>query len=340
MSCNRFSRLFLVAALLWASGCAKVGPDFAKPESAVMAEWLETERYPQVSTKADHYKDWWRSFNDPVLDNLIQTAYRQNLPLRIAGVRVLDARAQLGVVVGQLYPQVQQAFGSLQKDRVSNANPSSVPGQTPTSFWVSQLGGTASWGIDFWGKFRLAVESADASLMAAVADYDNTLVSLTADVASSYIALRTLENRLQIARQNVDVQKKSLEIARARFEGGTTSRRDVEQAQTVPESTEATIPTFESQLRQTQNALCILMGMPPTDLKELLARFPDKVYLQSLVNFLQKKYSGKKLDLLIPVGPLAFHFLLDHGNTIFPRAPTVFFAALKGEVREAGPQSG
>lgn len=255
--------------LLLASGCVKVGPDFVKPEADVMPQWLEAEGYKQVNTKPEEYRDWWRSFNDPVLDRLIQTAYQENLPLRIAGVRVLAARAQLGVAVGQLYPQSQKGEGSLQKERLSETSPLSAPG-SPNNFLVSQAGLTASWEVDFWGKFRRAVESADASLLAAVGDYDNTLVSLTGDVARFYILLRTLEKRLDIARQNVVVQKKSLQIATARWKGGTTSLRDVEQALTVLESTEATIPTLESQVRQTQNGLCVLMGRPPRNLKDLL----------------------------------------------------------------------
>ncbi len=145
----------------------------------------------------------------------------------------------------------------------------------PDNFWLSETGLTASWEIDFWGKFRRAIESADSSLMATVADYDTTLVSLTSDVATAYILYRTLEKRLSITRQNVVVQKKALEIATARWKGGTTSLRDVEQALTVLEGTEANIPTLESQIQQTQNALCVLMGLPPTDLGHLLGSKPD-----------------------------------------------------------------
>ncbi len=268
MSYTKFSGILLVVLLL-ASGCVKVGPDFVKPEAATMPQWLEAEGYKQVTTKADDYRDWWRSFNDPVLDKLIQTAYRQNLSLRIAGVRVLAARAQLGVAVGSLYPQSQKGVGSLNKERLSETSPLSGPG-TPGNFATSQIGLSASWELDFWGKFRRAVESADASLMAAVADYDNALVTLTGDVANAYISIRTLEKRLAIARQNVAVQKKSLQIATARWRGGTTSKRDVEQAQTVLDGTEANIPTLEAQTRQTQNALSVLMGMPPSDLKDFL----------------------------------------------------------------------
>lgn len=268
MSYPKFIGL-LLAVLFLAAGCFKVGPDFKKPETAVMPGWLEAEGYKQVSTKADDYRDWWRSFNDQALDKLVRTAYQENLSLRIAGTRVLGARAQLGFAAGEIFPQVQQATGAVQKNRVSERGPSAFPGSV-SNFWASQIGLSASWEIDFWGKFRRAIESADASLMAAVADYDNTLVSLTGDVANSYISIRTLEKRLNIARQNVDIQKKSLQIAMARWQGGTTSRRDVEQATTVLESTEASIPPLESQLRQTKNVLCVLMGLPPRDLGEFL----------------------------------------------------------------------
>jgi NodT family efflux transporter outer membrane factor (OMF) lipoprotein len=259
----------LLAIFFLASGCIKVGPDFVKPGAEVRPNWLEAGEYKQVTTRAEDYRDWWRSFNDPVLDKLVQTAYRQNLPLRIAGVRVLGARAQLGIAIGELYPQSQKAVGAVKKERLSERSPLASPA-APNNFWSAQVGLTASWELDFWGKFRRAIESADASLLAAVADYDNTLVTLTADTANSYILLRTLEKRLRIARQNVEVQKKSLQIATARWQGGTTSKRDVEQAQTVLDSTEASIPTLESQLRQVQNALSVLLGLPPSDLRDFL----------------------------------------------------------------------
>jgi NodT family efflux transporter outer membrane factor (OMF) lipoprotein len=268
MNCHRLSRFFLVVLLL-AAGCAKVGPNFVKPEAAVNPDWLEAGKYQQISTSPSDYRNWWGSFKDPVLDTLIQNAYQQNLPLRSAGVRVLEARAQVGVATGQLYPQSQQLTGSVNRIRFSQSNLSSGT-DTPTNFWLSAIGLSASWEIDFWGKIRRAIESADANLLAAISDYDNTLVTLTGDVASAYILLRTLEKRLAIAHQNVAVQKKSLQIATSRWKGGTTSLRDVEQAKTVLDSTEASIPTLESQVRQTQNALCLLMGMPPSDLQHLL----------------------------------------------------------------------
>jgi NodT family efflux transporter outer membrane factor (OMF) lipoprotein len=222
-----------------------------------------------LNTESGELRNWWRVFNDPVLDNLIETAYRENLSLRIAGVRVFEARAQLGIAVGQWYPQTQQAFGSVEQVRLSGRSTEAVR-SSQLEFAQSQIGLSASWELDFWGKFRRAIESADASLLAAIADYDSTLVTLTADVATAYILIRTLEKLLNIARQNVNTQQESLTIAEARFHGGTTTQRDVDQAKTLLANTQAVIPTLEAQLRQAKNSLAILLGMPPGRLDDLL----------------------------------------------------------------------
>ena len=265
----KYFSLFLVVIFL-AGACTKVGPNFARPETEVSLGWMEAEDKRLIHDPAD-YRNWWRVFNDPVLDGLIERAYRDNLSLRIAGVRVLEARAQLGIAVGEFYPQTQQVSGSLQYNRVSER---SVAGLALSQFTYAQdqIGVGASWELDFWGKFRRAIESANAAWLATVADYDSVLVSLTADVANTYVLIRTLEKRTEIARENVEAQKEALKIAEARFEHGTTSRLDVEQARTVLNNTLASIPALESQLQQAKNALCLLLGLPPSDLSDLLAR--------------------------------------------------------------------
>lgn len=261
--CSCRWRGFLLLSLLLVAGCAKVGPDYARPAAELNQNWLEAQDHG-IKTGPDDYRTWWQVFKDPVLDRLIETAYRKNLDLRVAGLRVLEARAQLGAAIGQLYPQTQQATGSVESVRESERVPASV------NYSAAALGLTATWEIDFWGKFRRAVESADASLMASVANYDSILVSLTGSVANLYVTIRTLERRLIIARSNVETQQKSLQIARYRFEGGTTSKRDVEQARTILANTEATVPVLQIQLRQAEDALSILLGMPPSLLTEQL----------------------------------------------------------------------
>ncbi len=249
-------------------GCTKVGPDFVRPEAAVSSQWMETGDDKIKSEPAD-YGSWWRAFNDSVLDRLIWIAYRENLPLRIAGVRILEARAQLGVAIGLWYPQMQQAFGYLQRNRTSGQSPQAAFSSQLT-YDQSEIGLQASWELDFWGKFRRAIEAGDASLLATIAEYDSALVSLTADVATFYVLIRTLQKRIDIARQNVETQKESLSLAQARYKGGVTSQRDVEQAQTILSSTQALVPALEIALRQAKNGLSVLLGMPPSDLSDLL----------------------------------------------------------------------
>ncbi len=263
------ANMVILALALLVAGCTKLGPDYVRPDTAVLAKWHEADGKGVTSEPAD-YRAWWRAFHDPVLNRLIDTARRQNLSLRVAGVRVLEARAQLGIAVGQLYPQTQQAVGSLQYNRVSPYSIIALPSGL-SSYSQDQVGVTASWEIDFWGRFRRAIESADATLQATVADYDSALVSLAGDVATNYIAVKTLEKRIEIARSNIETQRENLEITQARLTYGTASQRDVEQARTLLHSTEASVPALQIQLQQTKHALSILLGLPPGDLADMLA---------------------------------------------------------------------
>jgi outer membrane protein TolC len=143
----------LVFALLL-SGCTTVGPDFIRPQVKVSQTWLDAGDQ-RVNTEPLEYVNWWRLFNDPVLDQLIAWAYRENLPLKIAGLRVLEARAQLGIAAGELYPQTQQAFGFLQYNRVSERAPQALSSSN-LNYRLSEIGLQASWEIDFWGQVTRA----------------------------------------------------------------------------------------------------------------------------------------------------------------------------------------
>lgn len=253
-------------------GCPMVGPDFEKPEGALTNQWMDHNDL-RLQAKKEQETQWWKAFNDPILTKLIELAYAENLSLRSAGIKVLSARAQLGIAVGDLYPQEQKIDGlvwslHLPKSGLSERLPGS--NNDATGLWYDRLGPTVNWEIDLWGKFRRAIESADASMLAQVANYDSILVSLIGDVANSYINLRTLERRLDIARSNIEVQKGSLKIAESKFRGGSSSRRDVEQAKTVLGSTQAQVPKLEALLRANKNMLCYLLGRPPQDIDGLL----------------------------------------------------------------------
>ncbi len=259
----------VLAVSLALAGCTMVGPDFEQPETEVNQDWIESDSPQLRQDKVPEYGAWWRSLNDPVLDRLVQTAYRQNLTLQAAGVRVLQARAQLGIAVGNLYPQQQQARAGIAYTSISDAIANS-PDDIDRNFWTYDFGFDAAWEADIWGRFRRGIESADAQLLASIASYDDVLVTLTAEVANAYVVMRTLEERVRIAQENVEIQRRSLEIATVRFRNGATTELDVTQATTLLKNTEATVPTLQIGVRQARYAISTLLGMPPSTLDAML----------------------------------------------------------------------
>ena len=265
MAWRVYEKTFLIAALLIAGGCM-VGPDYETPKAPTAEGWVEGKN-PQLKTETEEKAEWWKVFNDPVLDKLVGMAYSQNLTLRTAGLRVLEARAQRGVKVGEFFPQVQQATGEYQRINLSRK----TAGGSPNPFsnnWA--YGADASWELDVWGQFRRGIESADASLYSWVFNYDDALVTLVSDVATAYVNIRAFDERLALARENVTVQQRSLDIAQARFQAGGTTELDVQQAKSLLASTQSYIPVFEIGRRQAENQLCILLGTPPRQLSDLL----------------------------------------------------------------------
>lgn len=261
-------------SLILLTGCMKVGPDFQRPQTKSPEAWLEAEKGVSRPDLPIH-DTWWTALNDPVLDGLLDKARSQNILLHTAAVRILEARAQLGSSVGQLYPQTQQAVGAYQFQQVSQTSPTAPqPAKqsgTQWAYWQNSVGFQAAWELDFWGKYRRGVEAAAAQLAASVAEYDNALVSLEANVASTYVTLRVAEARLRIAQDNAALEREGLKIANIRFTLGATSERDVEQAKSLLASTEATIPQFTAAIQKAKHALCVLLGLPPSNLDELLA---------------------------------------------------------------------
>jgi NodT family efflux transporter outer membrane factor (OMF) lipoprotein len=262
----------MIPLLLLFSGCAMVGPDYIKPPAPEQKAWIE-HADPKIKAEPTDLAKWWLVFDDPVLNSLVEQAYQQNLPLRIAGLRILEARAQLGIASGNLYPQQQQGTGGAAYNKISQNRLNLPPGfadQIDTGFNTYDLAFDAFWELDFWGKFRRNVESGLGTLEASIASYDDTLVTLTAEVARTYVVIRTFEERLEIARENVRIQERSLRITEVRFEGGEVSELDVTQAKALLSETQALIPRLARDLRQAKNALSTLLGKLPSELNEIL----------------------------------------------------------------------
>lgn len=268
---------FAAMLLVPLAGCA-VGPEFTPPLAPVADHWLEW-RSKSLRSGPEEYRDWWRVFKDPVLDRLIEIAYNQNLTLLSAGTKVLQARAALGIAIGEFYPQQQKAVGLLTYNLRSRADQSTgaFSSGVAANYWRDALGVQAAWELDFWGKFRRGVEAADATYLASIATYDDVLVTLLGDVAQTYIGIRTLEREIAIAKENIVRQQQAVTIARDRYHGGAATLLDVYQAENVLGATQATVPQLTIQLQQGKNALRVLLGMAPEPLGFLLARSTGKI---------------------------------------------------------------
>jgi outer membrane protein TolC len=249
----------------WVDNGYKVGPNYCKPPAPVESEWIDY-RDPRVKSEAPDLAEWWRVFQDPVLDSLIEMAYQQNISLRVAGTRILAAQAARGVAVGELFPQVQQAYGDFQSFGLSR----NVANPFPKRFFSNwDAGLAAAWEVDFWGRFRRAIEAADGELDASIENYDDVLVILLADVATSYTQVRIFQDRLRYAWLNVVSQYNAYHLTADKYILGAATERDLQQAKQILEQTRALVPQLETGIRQANNQLCILLGIPPHELSEV-----------------------------------------------------------------------
>jgi NodT family efflux transporter outer membrane factor (OMF) lipoprotein len=251
------------------TGCVTVGPSYVEPDVAEAEAWNE-EGEQLVEEGEDELERWWLVFDDPVLNQLIEAAYRQNLTLQAAGVRIAEARAELGIIKGGIWPQQQRLDAIYKYSSVSETAPNVNSTVMDTSYGEWGIGFNVGWELDVWGKYRRAIESGTANLEASIASYDDILVLLTAEVARSYVLFRTLEERIDVARENVQIQQRSLEITQAQFEGGIVTDLDVQQARSLLKSTEAFVPVLEAATARTRNSLAILLGVMPGTIDHVL----------------------------------------------------------------------
>jgi NodT family efflux transporter outer membrane factor (OMF) lipoprotein len=182
-------------------------------------------------------------------------------------MRILEARARLGVARGNKLPQLQEAFAEYGRVNLSAQVANVFPVQDFDN-WAT--GFNAAWELDFWGRFERAIEASEAGIDANVENYDDVLVILLAEVARTYVQMRTFEQRLRFAEENVKIQNDTLKLAQDRFREGEVSELDVHQARQNLRQTDALLPVFRTGVRQSSNALCTLTGVPPTNLADEL----------------------------------------------------------------------
>ncbi len=270
--------MYLAAVAAVLAGCT-VGPDFEPVPAPFLNSWQQDKTVSisastGLTARSGPVMRWWRVFRDPTLDKLVRMAYAQNLTLRAAGIRIYEARAQLGIIIGDAYPQTQQVGAGFKYERVSDnvgvlKDISRFIDFNP-SFRRWDVGFDAGWELDIWGKFRRAIEAADANLIAQIANYDDVLVTLTGDVAKTYVTIRELLQELTITRQNIELQAEGLRLTKLRFKDGVTTELDVEEATILLNNTKSRVPKLQADLLQAKNALSLLLGLPPGDVDRLL----------------------------------------------------------------------
>jgi NodT family efflux transporter outer membrane factor (OMF) lipoprotein len=269
---QRYSPLIAVMVVILSSGCTslsewrqngyKVGPNYCRPPAPVASEWIDSKS-KELIPATTNLAGWWTVFQDPKLNALVEQAYRQNLSLRSAGTRILVARAQRDIATGNLLPQSQEVF----LDVAHIAASGRVANPPPNRFFDNNaIGFNVAWELDFWGRFRRSIEAAEAELDASVENYDDALVLLISEVASTYVEIRVFQQRLRFVMNNVAIQQKLVEQANSRLEVGVGRRIDQAQQLSNLTDTLALKEQLEIGLRTANNRLCVLLGIPVRDL--------------------------------------------------------------------------
>lgn len=250
-------RLILITFALLLSGCM-VGPDYKRPD----VNSPQAFRYEETDAQNTANTDWWKAFNDPVLDSLIDESLANNLNVKIAAANVEQAAGFLTQTRSGLFPQASYgASGTRERVTEAGAIPLSPGVSNPDNSYNALAG--ATWEIDLWGRIRRLTEAARANMLATEEARRGVILSLTATVANSYIQLRGLDDQLEVSKRTLASYAESLKLFELQFKHGQVSQMIVEQSRSQYETAAAVIPNIESQIVQTETALCILLGRNP-----------------------------------------------------------------------------
>ena len=252
--------LVLVVALLLQS-CISVGPDYEAPDMSAPDMW-QAKLVEGVATGEMPLETWWKVFNDPVLDGIMDRAVDGNLDLRAAYARIKEARAIRGVATGERYPDINGGGDVFRERQTEDFGPLNPTNGRQTD-WIYSTGVDGNWEIDFWGRISRSIASADADFQASIEDYRDILVLLYSEIARNYVDVRTLQERIEVAKYNVETQRGSLEITQARFRAEISPELDVRQAELNLARTESLIPELRQLAARAVHRLGVLIGENP-----------------------------------------------------------------------------
>ncbi len=305
-------------------GCASVGPDFKTPKSSKIPKKWRDKRYK----KDPHLANWWHIYKDKNLNRLVQLAYRQNLDLQSAGLRILQARAALGISEGMAFPQLQQVSGSV---TLNDSN----KGQRRN---ISTMGFDLGWELDLWGKYARGTESASANLMASIASYNDILIRIISETARNYIAYRTAQERIAYAKRNIAIQEYVVKVTKIQFNSGNVSELDMRQALTQLHSTKGALYSIKLSQIKARNALATLLGLRADEVQKYLpGSYHDTLnsYIVKKKGMIQLKENNSNIFRysIIPTAHFEPHCKID--AELITRRPDVRFAEYQAHARSA-----
>ncbi len=261
-------RLTAITTMLlttWLSGCTTVGPDYHPPQVTAPSQWSEAHGEFTAADR-ERLRTWWRAFNDPMLDRLVDQALASNQDLGIAQARLQQARAERIQIASSLGPTV--SAGGIAQALRSSKTLDWPPGIGQSRTW--RAGFDASWELDLFGGTRRAVEAADAGIAALTDDHHALQVSLLAELAADYAELRTAQARLAIARDNIGNLREGEHLAERALQRGLGTSAEVAQARAEREAAEAQTPVLEAAIARLSHAIGVLAGGFPGDWRAAL----------------------------------------------------------------------
>ena len=285
--------ILLISALTGCSILRPIGPDYAAPEFPPPDEWQADLAKGLVEGEAP-LQSWWQVFDDPALTALITRTGAGNRDLKIAAARIEEARAARGISRSAWFPSID-GNGAVAGTRLSEATTPTLPTGIDREETRYEVGLNAGWEIDVWGRVRRLVEASSAEYQASIEDYRDTLVLLYAEVALAYADVRTLQTRIQFAKDNLQRQQDTLSLTRIRFDAGLVPELDVYQAQLNISRTEAALPLLQTQLIRAINRLGVLIGDGPQAVQDLLAtpasmlQPPDQILVGIPANIIRQR---------------------------------------------------
>ena len=255
---SNVARSWVLSLLLFSLfGCTQ-GPDYVRPQVESPVDW----RVDYAAAAGTANTLWWEQFGDPVLNQLIDTALRENKDVRIAAARVEEFAARLDVSRSGFYPQLGYN-GQASNNRASRDSFGGVPSGSGRNY--NNYGATlnAGWEIDLWGRIRRATEASRAELLAQEDNRRTVILSLVSAVANTYVSLRQFDRQLEVSQETLTTRAEALRLFEMKFRGGVISELELAQVKVEYEQAAAAIPPTEQLIALTENALSVLLGHNP-----------------------------------------------------------------------------